>query len=61
MIKGMTTSIDPHTDELSAIYVYLSDLEGKDADVRETKELIKGRVIADYNRDGTLLGIEVLS
>jgi uncharacterized protein YuzE len=49
----MTIEISDHPGE--PVYVYVG--EGK---VVDTRQLIEGRVMADFDADGNLLGVEVL-
>ena len=49
------TSVDDDTGGLVAVY-----LRVRDGEVAETKEVEEGIVYADYDSDGTLLGIELL-
>jgi hypothetical protein len=47
---------------IEAIYVYVDRTErfNKDRTSSETVELVAGRVMANYDADGELIGVEVL-
>jgi uncharacterized protein YuzE len=51
-------SIEIENDTGRVLAVYLQVREGRSATV---KEYADGKVLADYDRHGTLLGIEILS
>jgi uncharacterized protein YuzE len=53
---GMSVEIDNRTDRIPAVYFRVR--KGKSA---ETKEFDRGKVFADYNSRGELLGIEMLA
>jgi uncharacterized protein YuzE len=48
---------DPAAD---AMYLYLTERAGKAAEVARTEEVAAG-LILDYDRDGRVIGIEMLS
>lgn len=42
------------------VYVQIKDGEIRKGEVQRSDELIEGRVFADYDKDGQLLGIEII-
>ncbi len=56
-IQGFELSLSSREDgTLEAIYIRVSDGE-----VAESKEIEQDVVIADYDKDGNLVGVEILS
>lgn len=51
-----TVSVDEQTGRVQAVYFYVR--EGTTA---ETREIIEGRAMADYDAEGHLLGVELLA
>ena len=49
-------SVDENTGDVIAVYLTL-----RAGQVEHTKEIIDGKAFADYDADGILLGIELLS
>jgi hypothetical protein len=56
LILKITTETNKATGDLVAVYFYVR--EGKSAEIREYAD---GRAFADYNRQGELLGVELLA
>jgi hypothetical protein len=52
----VTVSVDKDTGRLLATYLRVCS-----GDVLKTRELLEGKVFADYGEDGALLGVEMLS
>jgi len=53
---GISVTIDDNTGEVLAVYFQIR--KGK---VHETREYAEGAAFADYNRNGELIGIELLA
>ncbi|HTU21180.1 MAG TPA: DUF2283 domain-containing protein [Gemmataceae bacterium] len=51
-----TVSVDEQTGRVQAVYFYV-----REGQAVETREIIEGRAMADYDAGGHLLGVELLA
>ena len=51
-----SVSIDEKTGKILAVYLKL-----REGDVEKTEEVCEGKAFADYDREGLLIGVELLS